>query len=349
MTSAKGAGDARCALRPHREGEPRVSETKPGLTEEQRLKAVIHHMTLELESFGRHESSCCCAGGPGTPPDPATCPDCECGLREAIEFGVEQSGFPLEPPPMTPEEEARLHEAGVRIVEGLLARAREGPVMSDEASTNHPHGFPSPEWIAPNGSCALCALEVGNHYASELASANQRIDELAVALRASVDALASIDSNLQEAVAGVEPVSGRLTRLRDLELIDLDIRLALLMGAKWWRSSVTGRRCLYMPGREPSWMQTPATGNEPLVSDWHDGRAFVPAFSMVPSVVMSAAEMLRRNGRIRGWSVYSEGYLNEGESPSANVVRPDGVEREGEGADVAHSLTIALVSALEGP
>ncbi len=90
------------------------------MSEEQRLRAVIHHITLELENFGRHEPECNCAGD--ETPHAADCKDCECGLADAIAFGVEQSGLPLEPAPAGPEEEQRLHAIGVSIVEGLLSR-----------------------------------------------------------------------------------------------------------------------------------------------------------------------------------------------------------------------------------
>jgi hypothetical protein len=85
-------------------------------------------MTLMLSDFGIHEVGCCCA--PGSEPHTEECKDCDCGLTAAISFGVEQSGLPLEPPPATPEEEARLHEIGTRIVEGLLTGL---PLIEDHA------------------------------------------------------------------------------------------------------------------------------------------------------------------------------------------------------------------------
>jgi hypothetical protein len=73
-----------------------------------------------------NESECCCAADQAQ--HAADCKDCECGLVDAIAFGVEQSGMQLEPPPMTPDEEARFHEAGMKAVEGVLAshRAAQG-------------------------------------------------------------------------------------------------------------------------------------------------------------------------------------------------------------------------------
>lgn len=91
--------------------------------EAERLCAVVHHMTLMLNAFGMHEIGCCCAAG-SEPTHAENCKDCDCGLTAAIAFGVEQSDRPLEPPDATPEEEARLHEIGVQIVDGLLARMR---------------------------------------------------------------------------------------------------------------------------------------------------------------------------------------------------------------------------------
>lgn len=49
---------------------------------------------------------------------------------------------------------------------------------------------------------------------------------------------------------------------------ELDAEIAeRFMGWRWWRSSITGRRCLF-PSEPPEWFTELATGNEPLVGDW---------------------------------------------------------------------------------
>lgn len=118
------------------------------LTEEQRLKAVIHHMTLELESFGKHEPECNCAQD--TVPHAADCKDCECGLVEAIAFGVEQSGLSLEPPPLTPEEQEALHARTVQIVEDVLAASKPtAPSRGAEADEAAARGWLD-RWFGAN-------------------------------------------------------------------------------------------------------------------------------------------------------------------------------------------------------
>ena len=93
---------------------------QPELTDTQML-AVIHHMTLMLSDFGKHEPECFCSIE--QPAHAVDCGDCECGLADAIKFGIEWGG-PIEPEPMTPEEEARLHEIGIRAVEKALQDER---------------------------------------------------------------------------------------------------------------------------------------------------------------------------------------------------------------------------------
>lgn len=51
----------------------------------------------------------------------------------------------------------------------------------------------------------------------------------------------------------------------------LHVRVAEALGYRWWRSSASGRRCLYAPGRNPEWMQTLADGTEDVVTDVPDG------------------------------------------------------------------------------
>jgi hypothetical protein len=58
----------------------------------------------------------------------------------------------------------------------------------------------------------------------------------------------------------------------------LNVRVAVALGWEWWKSSVTGRRCLYPPERHPEWMTERADGTEPLVSDWNVGSGFVPPY-----------------------------------------------------------------------
>jgi hypothetical protein len=108
---------------PRAEGEGQEPEVNP-------LKAVIHHMTLMLSDFGKHEPECVCADDKTL--HAADCKDCECGLADAINFGVEQSGLSLEPEPATPEEEERLFKIGKDIVDGLLSRAPEPSAVRGE-------------------------------------------------------------------------------------------------------------------------------------------------------------------------------------------------------------------------
>lgn len=100
------------------------------MAEEERLRLIVHHMTLMLSDFGRHDPACCCAAD--QTPHAADCKDCECGLADAIEFGVEESGISLEPDPPTPEEEARLQEIEKRAVEKALAEFKR-PAPSTES------------------------------------------------------------------------------------------------------------------------------------------------------------------------------------------------------------------------
>lgn len=101
----------------------RDADAREQAEEVERLKAIIHHMTLMVDDFGHHDPACRCSGDRIT--HAPSCEDCECGLREAIEFGIEQSGISLEPEPATPEEEARLAEIAQRVVEEELSHAKE--------------------------------------------------------------------------------------------------------------------------------------------------------------------------------------------------------------------------------
>jgi hypothetical protein len=61
---------------------------------------------------------------------------------------------------------------------------------------------------------------------------------------------------------------------------EMDAAVAeIVMGWKWWRSSATGRRCMYAPGKNGNWMQTPADGTEPLVNDWSTNPSNIPYYS----------------------------------------------------------------------
>lgn len=93
-------------------------------------RAVIHHMTLMLEEYGRHDPACVCSGDQVV--HSADCKDCVCGLLSAMEFGIEHGG-PIEPEPMTAEEEAHLNEIAKQAVEKVLSEARvsAGPAPKD--------------------------------------------------------------------------------------------------------------------------------------------------------------------------------------------------------------------------
>lgn len=64
------------------------------------------------------------------------------------------------------------------------------------------------------------------------------------------------------------------------------------MGALWWRSSSSGRRCLYLPGEQPGWMDTRADGTEPLVGDW-DWFPFVRPYSTSIADAWTVVEKMR--------------------------------------------------------
>lgn len=84
---------------------------------------VIHHMTLRLADFGKHDPECCCSLD--QTPHAADCRDCECGLADAVNFGVSESGIPLEPEPMTPDEERRLQTIARRTIKNALAATKK--------------------------------------------------------------------------------------------------------------------------------------------------------------------------------------------------------------------------------
>lgn len=77
-----------------------------------------------------------------------------------------------------------------------------------------------------------------------------------------------------------------------------------VLGWRWWRSAKTGRRCIYAPGKNPSWMQTPADGTEPLVWEWDTVVQFLPDFS---TDIAAAWDVLRIASKSpwRGTFVYA--------------------------------------------
>lgn len=135
---------------------------------------------------------------------------------------------------------------------------------------------------------------------------------------------------------------------------ELDAKLAEALGWEWWRSSETGRRALYRPGQQPSWMLERADGSEEICRDVVGTAGMVPwvPFSAHLGEVRDAAEALRIAGRISGWSVYSRNYLDKDSPCEATVelpLLPDGTRwgDESQGESEAHALTLALLLALD--
>jgi hypothetical protein len=129
---------------------------------------------------------------------------------------------------------------------------------------------------------------------------------------------------------------------------ELDARLAEAMGWEWWRSSVTGRRALYAPGKQPSWMNARADGSEPVCYDVADDGGMVPRslFSTDVSAAIAAAEEMRKAGRIAAWSIT---VWPNWENVKGQVYLLSGVNLEpcdADGDTPAHALTLALLAAL---
>lgn len=82
----------------------------------------------------------------------------------------------------------------------------------------------------------------------------------------------------------------------------LDLAVAEhFLGWRWWKSSGSGRRCLYAPGANPSWMQTPADGSEEVVGDWDDGDVIGLPHS---ATSWAAAGMLMEEAVSRDWLLF---------------------------------------------
>lgn len=80
-----------------------------------------------------------------------------------------------------------------------------------------------------------------------------------------------------------------------LRSLDASVAVAV-MGYRWWKSDNTGARCLFAEGRQQSWFTTLADGTEPLVSDWRNGKAFLPRFSSDGNAMLLVLERLRELG-----------------------------------------------------
>lgn len=60
---------------------------------------------------------------------------------------------------------------------------------------------------------------------------------------------------------------------------------------KWWKSSVTGKRCIYAPDRQPEWFQELADGTEPLVWDFENIKR--PNFLLDADYAINLLEIIR--------------------------------------------------------
>lgn len=77
---------------------------------------------------------------------------------------------------------------------------------------------------------------------------------------------------------------------------DLDVIIAeKIFNWEWWKSSATGRRSLFAPGRIPrcpdEWFKERATGFEGLVGDWD--RVKIPKFSTKIKPALKIVQVLR--------------------------------------------------------
>lgn len=72
---------------------------------------------------------------------------------------------------------------------------------------------------------------------------------------------------------------------------ELDIAIAeRVMGYDWWRSKVSGKRCLFPEGRQYPWFIYRATGDEQLTADYDHQ---VPPYSTSIEAAMEVVEKLR--------------------------------------------------------
>lgn len=117
-----------------------------------------------------------------------------------------------------------------------------------------------------------------------------------------------------------------------------------VLGWRWRRSSVTGRRCLFAPNGWPEWMDSDSDGSEEIVRD-------VPA-GMVPALPVStdlttcerAAEEWRgRSDRPRWYRLCSGS--RDGTLPAAALFEGSVCIVEWSGETLAHALSLALLKA----
>lgn len=76
-----------------------------------------------------------------------------------------------------------------------------------------------------------------------------------------------------------------------------------VMGWLWWKSSSSGKRCLFAPGKHPEWFEERATGDEPLVGDW--GSTGIPKYS---TDILAAWSVLTKFGH---WEIGLDGGIIE--------------------------------------
>lgn len=88
--------------------------------------------------------------------------------------------------------------------------------------------------------------------------------------------------------------TAKATAGRDLDVLVLE----KVLGYQWWRSSSSGNRCLFPPGKKPGWFNELADGTEPLVSDWKMMR--IPACSTDIAAAWEVVERLREYGWVIG-------------------------------------------------
>lgn len=127
---------------------------------------------------------------------------------------------------------------------------------------------------------------------------------------------------------------------------ELDLLVAEhVMGYVWRRSSATGRRCIYALGCEPEWMRERATGTEPLVGDWNNGREFVPAFSSDDALAWTVIDALPPRAFLRLSHLDNRNVVGR-KFPTpweCILASEDGGRVQGLGVTRAHALCLAAL------
>lgn len=117
-------------------------------------------------------------------------------------------------------------------------------------------------------------------------------------------------------------------------------------GWEWRRSSCSGRRALYAPGRAPEWMQSKADMSEPICHDCLDDAGLVGDFhpSTDLTTCAAAAEEWRAQSERRLWWRLCSGD-RDGTLPAVAIFEGSVCLVEWSGESLAHALALALLKA----